>query len=600
MNSDSKSEINNFLKKFPKADVIAILKEIDQKIDSLHKISSKDFLYFNQMLKDYYRKIKMISELNGKLNGSLSKVIPEYIIKFKEESEIQKDFVIEINGGIHKLSELFSQAFSSFSLTIVPFKNYKQNLITLKYVLANLKLHLSYVNLSNKEDFRGHLLSLEKRLDDSVEKVDNVNKEIELFSSELLTLKEQSNTINSKNSMVLCDQILTLNKGLNRMSLDDYWSSEMIMNINAHTQMCFSNMGEVITNLQYHDIIRQKMEHIQESQQELIKGIDNINDLGGDNDEYAQLLGFVVKIPEVTSVQVAQLLYTNKDYQTSLERISNKLLEVSQEMKKLNKIYNSADQNAQKFDEKFLSEIILAQNDFKEFLLQIKVGWSDIEEAIVDILSKYNVLKEVLQETFADEKEIRKEIRYLERLIKDNGKDFGLELVSKLSQMISDLQMNSNSLKNHFNGVTQQMNNSSVMFHKLAKSFSNVTDDSSIIEELKVELDHAKIYANNQAGSSLKVSEEISQSLHKVEYYTYFKSTVENIVDLLNDISNQIDFDSVAHLFDGQDDSLEKLKQGYTMESERVIHDELFDTSIPSNSFGDNETGMDENDVELF
>lgn len=599
MSSDSKTEINKFLQKFPKSEVVSILKQIDQKIDSLHTISSKDFLFFNQMLKNYYQKIKEVSEKNGSLNATLSKTIPECVAALKTRNDNQKEFAVEINRNVGKLADLFSLTFGSFSLTIVPFKNYKQNLITLKYILANLKLHLSYVNLSNKDNFKEQLHSLETRLDTSVLKVDDVNEGIKLFSSELLSLKEKSMAINNKNSVTLCDQILSLNKGLNRILLNDYWSSEMIMNINTHTQMCFSNMGEVITNLQYHDIIRQKMEHIQESQQALIEGIDNISDTPNSSGEYDELLGFVVRVPEVTSLQVAQLLYTNKDYQTSLERISNKLLEVSREMRKLNEIYSVANQNAQKFDDKFLSDITLAQKDFEIFLSQIKNGWFNISPSIEEIFSKYSVLKDSLQVTFAEEKEIRREIRLLEKLIKENGKDFSIELVKKLSQIMSDLQLNSNSLKNHFNGVTQQMNNSLVMFNKLKGNFTDTEDASSAIEELKRELSTAESRAYDQAEASLKVSEEISSSLHKVEYYTYFKSTVESIVDLLNSISDQVDFDSVAQFFNGNDEALEKIKKNYTMQSERAIHDEVFENSDTELNIEDEST-LDENDVELF
>lgn len=598
MNESSKSSISDFLNNFPRIEIVDILKEIDEKINSLHTISSKDFLFFNDLLKIYYAQTKDLSGLNGQLISHLSKGISESTVQLQNKNQSQKDFIIEINGGINKLIELLSQAFSNFSLTIVPFNNYKQNLITLKYVLANLKLHLSYINLTNKDEFKKQLLGLDVELDSSLSKVETVSLNTNLLGEQLLSLKDKTNEIKANSSVELCDHILSLNKSLSRFSLEDYWSNEMIMNINSHTQMCFASMGEIITNLQYHDIIRQKMEHIQESQKELIKGIDNLEEVPQDSDALSQLAGFIVKIPEVTSVQVAQLLYTNKDYQTSLEKISNKLLEVSREMKLLNSIYTLAYQNTIKFNDKFLSEIFVSQNNFVDFLNQVKVKWEGIDTNVSVLMDNYTLLKQELQSMFDQEKEIRSEVRSLEKLIKQNGKDFSIELVSRLSQITAELQVNSNSLKNNLNAITSQMTGALHLFGKLKSDYMKMEISSEAIELMDSRLKQASNLAKGQSDHSLKISEEINSSLHKVEYYKYFKSTVEEIVAKLNLINGKIDYDSIEGAFDGGSEVLERMKEFYTMHSERAIHGEV--AAKEDMDDAESNSNMDEDDVELF
>ena len=50
-----------------------------------------------------------------------------------------------------------------------------------------------------------------------------------------------------------------------------------------------SKRYEVITNIQFHDIIRQKMEHIQTSQSDLIKELNTINQTSENNENQLSL-----------------------------------------------------------------------------------------------------------------------------------------------------------------------------------------------------------------------------------------------------------------------------------------------------------------------
>ncbi len=106
------------------------------------------------------------------------------------------------------------------------------------------------------------------------------------------------------------------------------------------------------------------MEHIQESQKELISGLDNMENNGTQN-EIEQQLKDIAGIPEITEVQVAQLLYTNKDYQTSIEKITTKLIEVGREMKALNSIYIDLSSSSESFSGSFIKHISETQKCYK-------------------------------------------------------------------------------------------------------------------------------------------------------------------------------------------------------------------------------------------
>jgi hypothetical protein len=362
MNQANNKILTDFLESFPRHEIVTILNEIDKKIGSLHTISSKDFLYFNKLLKQYYSNIKEISTANNTIATFFNNDLPSIKEEAKEKNITQIELLNETDLYINKIIQFLSNIYSSFNLLVVPVNNYKQNLITLKYILANLKLHLNYIELGNADKLQLCLLAIESSSEKMLEQIEKINFSTELVSKQLMLLKNNACISESVENSELKDELKKVAAGFRKISFNDYLPENFVNALNNHTQKCFSHMGEVITNIQFHDIIRQKMEHIQLSQNELIK---EINELESTNKNKENQLNLIVKIPEITDIQVAQLLYTNKDYQTSIEKITNQLLEVGNEMKALHVLYNSIHENSTTFEKGFVNQVVGVQNIFK-------------------------------------------------------------------------------------------------------------------------------------------------------------------------------------------------------------------------------------------
>ena len=593
--------LNNFLNNFPRNEIINKLSDIDTKISSLHTISSKDFLYFNKLLKQYYKNIKEISDANSVISVFINNDLPVIKSDINDKNAMQVKLISETDSNINNVIDLLTQIYSSIDLLVVPFNNFKQNLITLKYILANLKLHLNYVELSNKNELQKSVESIESSIEKIYNQIEKIDTNTESVSKQITYLKNNTCLIENLSSSKLNNEIRKAINIFKKISSDSYLPESFVSDLNSRTQKCFAYMGEVITNIQYHDIIRQKMEHIQTSQNKLINEIKSINKSEQNTDDQLQL---IVKIPEITDIQVAQLLYTNKDYQTSIEKITNQLIEVGNEMKALHSIYSSIHENAYKFDSNTINQIVAAQGVFSGYFEKLTENRKKATVKISQLKSDYNNLKNEYNTIFLNEKALRKEVHNFESLMRANGKNFGKELTRRIKDLFSDLQVNSNSLKTHLNSITQNIKFLTNIFDTFKPRSENYYIDKKSIDNLSDKTGQIKQKTKEYALLSTKISDEITLSLKKIEYYTYFKITVEEIVSLLNEINKIVNYDSLKSNLGDNKKYLKEIEKLYTMKSERDIHAKLRDTgksvdellnesdSIPYN--------IDDNDIELF
>lgn len=598
MGLSEKTMINDFFNSFPREEIIKILSSIDTKISSLHTISSKDFLYFNKLLKQYYSNIKEISNANNVISLFINTDLPTIKNEIKDKNGMQLQLLGEAANNNNKIIDILTRVYSSTELLVVPVNNFKQNLITLKYILANLKLHLNYVKLVNGEELQKSILIIEGSIENIYKQIETVALKTESISKKIVKLK--SDTCNNKdedNSELKKE----LKSNFKRISFDDYLHENYVINLNTRTQKCFAYMGEVITNIQFHDIIRQKMEHIQTSQNDLIKELSSINQESA-NDE--SQLNLILKIPEITDIQVAQLLYTNKDYQTSIEKITNQLIEVSNEMIGLNTIYNSIHENTFKFEDNYITQITITQTAFEDFFEKLEKNWDNTISEGQQLKADYENFKSDYNSLFLNEKLLRQEVKNFEKLIRTNGEGFGNELMRRLKDLFSNLQINSNSLKTHLNKTTYDINSLTNIIDSFKPQSENYYISNDSIKSMTDKSLEIKQKTKEFASLSTNISDEITRSLKKIEYYSFFKTTVEEIVSSLNQINKTVNYDSLKDILGDNKEYLEKIEMLYTMKSERDIHEKLVGSDMSANEILNDQSSssydIDDNDIELF
>lgn len=87
-------------------------------------------------------------------------------------------------------------------------------------------------------------------------------------------------------------------------------------------------LSNIITVLQFDDIVRQKLEHIQQTIVEIIEELHSIQQNTGNKSN--QPIKYIYILPEITKLHAAQLLQTNRDYQKAITSIRTYLKGVQQ------------------------------------------------------------------------------------------------------------------------------------------------------------------------------------------------------------------------------------------------------------------------------
>jgi len=601
MNQSENNEFREFLKSFPRTEIVNTLNKIDDKISSLHTISSKDFLYFNKLLKQYYSNIKDISQANNEISNFINIYIPNIKTEIKEKIKTQLQLLSDTHIKVQKIQDYLSKIYSSLDLIIVPFNNYKQNLITLKYILANLNLHLNYIELNNNDVLKQSVGIIEQSIDKVQTQIEYIDTEINGVSELILRLKNNPCIGENIDDSMLRDELSKVSLSLKKISANNFLPESAVMELNIHTQKCFSHMGEIITNIQYHDIIRQKMEHIQISQSDLIN---EINDIETITQNKQNQLNLIMKIPEITDIQVAQLLYTNKDYQTSIEKITSQLIDVGTQMKSLSNIYKKLNDDTYDFEESFINKLTLSQSIFEQHFNKLSTNWEESTLQSTELYASYKKLKNEFNTIFIDEKSLRKDVKDFEKLLKENGSNFANDLTRRLNNLFSDLQINSNSLKANLNNITQILVFLSSLTNTLELEPSNYYFGNNLLSDISETSKKFKKNTKEYTGISIAISNEITQSIKKIEYYVFFKNTVEEIVSLLKHITQIVNYDKLKDIFGEDNEYLQKIEQLYTMKSERDIHSKMVDSGKSASELINEETedifNIDDNDIELF
>jgi len=583
-------------------EIIILLSDIDVKINALNESSAKDFLTLNSNLKENYKLAEKISVnakqlfeiLAGKDRNYLLKKLDTFHTGLKFQIEGFSDSVIRGSRVLETIQGLFNSMF-------IPIKNFNQNLMTLNFLLANLKLNLTY--LKQEEQILGKadiLMQKIKAIKDIYDNFDNKVNKLKVLSNSIQTFFGQ---LKEKQTITLETILEQVQSSVTILSARYQEASIQMPQVIKKTEDYFENISKIITNLQFHDIIRQKMEHVQNTHKEIIEEL-NAFDFNDNSASLAEHTSKFLQIRDIAGVQVAQLIHTNQEYQDAIEKITVNFLEIGDDMKAVSEMCN--DFSGQKpgrggshFREietnlevsvelinKFGSDGELFSNKVKTVVGSV----SDLKIDLSGILEQFEDIKKGLTEIFdilkPKEKKLPeiyklgKQLSDISKSIREELKSVNKHFTSAEDETVVLETLVENNFESKFKSNLQKFSESIFSVVKILNS-----DNSQVEEILRI---------NGEYGGQLAV--DIQTSIEKVKYYDFFEQVIEEIILELNNIYLTIKSDSSAGVDEGAYD-LESLKKRYTMASQRTIHGRVLNEIEEENVLTDEE---EEDDIEFF
>ncbi|MEF8844914.1 MAG: hypothetical protein V5A59_05520 [Bacteroidales bacterium] len=595
--SDNQQEninLHSLLETYSIQEISDLFSEIDKKIVSLHQVSSEDFLRLNRDFKKFHKQANQISEnasylfdyITGHENNELIKDIDKFYKRLKSQSEL-------FNSHFELVSELINPLLSKLRQSFFPIKNFKQNLTSLKFLESNLELGATF----SEEYSSPYVQETCEALREEVTQIEKLFARLKQLLKDKFLLSDQFNA-----EKVDINKILDLLKKEIEVYSQHYQSAKQkLPEIKEKTDATSESINKIITSLQYQDIIKQKMEHIQRTHKELAGELEHFE--SEDKTTLNEKAKYFIRLRDIAGLQAAQLMHTNKEYQTAIERISDKFLEIGENMTLVSKQcadYTSFDSDKQKvFFNSLKNNLNKAEQQIQHFCrfnVNFRKNVDEIVELLNRILQRYSRIQPLMDD--------------LEGKLKDpswqHEEDEGnANIIRQMIQVFEDLKGNGKIMaglfeeyKKHREHLNREVIGS--MSHagetecedfpeKISHYMNNLSEmESKIVGKLK---------ENNELSD--KVFKDVQHSVNQIQYYEYFEKEIEAIVDELNALNFNLKSNSEEDVA-SRKENLERLKQYYTMNTEFDIHEQVTDGGNVDMENGGGESDDEGGDLELF
>lgn len=567
-------------------EVISVFDEINNGIVRLYRFAGEDFKLMREQFKRFNRQSVKISEnideafalfdLQQNKKGILKK-----IEEYKEKQAKYNEF-IKIRIGSYQ--ELTNDFYKKTESILIPVKNLYQQIKSLKVLLTSLRLCSCVQNnqrsIQKKTDslfglIKEIYIQFERGIESTMSSLNNAIRqinEIELLCSEKLN--------GSHDKMNECKKLLHKKQG-----------DVMLKNheLSANIQENIGNSHKIVIELQYHDIIRQKIEHIMQVHYQIIDQLKNLKQ-GSSQANQDDIIRYLLQVGNIARIQASQLLHANREYESAIDIIGEKLLSFSGNMISIVDICNGVllDKSENCMFGK-LEDIISAHSRLRKRLFE---ETQQIDEQLLILQNKIHFLKN----NFSRITELIDNLVSSLSFISDEetGEE---ESKTILKGQANDLLKNIHLAEFHFKDIFQnisldesksefhsEFHSANRKFHEEHKLlFDSLSEQEKDILPLinKEKETLSRIYKEN-SGFTFNLTDKVLNLIRSVRYYDYFDILAEKITEKLNYLSETFHLEELT----ADIEDMEFIKEKYTMDSERIIHD--------------NSIGHHGNNVELF
>ncbi len=575
--------------------IVSSFSNIDKKIFYLQKSSAQDFKKLYNLTKETYNYTKKINQKTTSLFDQFDYFNNKINKDFKQEIDsINNDFenyVVLFKMSIINNINILETLLNNTNLLFSPLNKLNKDLLDLFFFLTQLKLRSFLSN--NEFTLNDEIKNLDNEIANTKSKYNEIVSDINLLKANISGLIQ--NTTDLSDDLSSFEEFLSFIKldinNINRLKEKAEKQYSLFKNKSDQSLEC---LDIIITNLQYQDIIHQKMQHVQETYNQIVDELKTI--INHPNKKSQQNFDFkhLPQLSTVVKIQTNQLLNINKDYRKTISIINNNLSSINNNLSSiktinLNFFYEYLDYKKNtlytfnKNVKKTSGLLINLYNPDDEIYKQL----STIKEATEKTFKHFDAIKSVYSKlcneiNSIDEKD--------ESSIEPKGSELSLtnqiqsknesidnnivqieKILTKNIDIINNLNFNKEdtSPEEVFKFLTR-LNNLFNKFYEINEDSFEVKDDNSnLFNELIANL------------------EDITKN---IKDYSFFEETINSINDELNSISSSI------INFNLNNNEKTEYFENYSTKEEREVHDNVINNK---NNIED-ELDNTENDVEFF
>ncbi len=561
-NIENKEYLNN---------IISIFSDINNGIVRLYRFAGEDFKLMRDQYKQFNRRSIIISDNANNafeiIGAKTGKDSTNLIDELKLYCEKQENYYSNISFKIKSVKEFINELSKNTKSMLIPVKNLNQNINSLKLVLASLKLNPTYKPQSNKtqnsidpifELIKEIYSYFDKGIGSILDSLSGAKKQVKtvenFYSNSILEINEKFN---------LCKEIP---QKKNQEALKR--SRELSNNIQENT----GTSHKIIIELQYHDIIRQKIEHIMEVHTQIINRLSNYKK-SDDESMQEDIKKYLSQVGDIARIQASQLLHANNEYESAIDTISESLLSYSENLIAIvdasNKVMTNSDNTSifHKVDE-IIGENYHFRNKLNDASMQIDEQYLVSQNKLVFINTNFHRIIELIDK-------LNSSLEFSIKTENDEGDSIKI-LKSQARELLHNINSSVAQFKELFQSIMETNSKTNTLLKEKYSQEEQKQQFDSIVEfEKKIlsQVSQSKETLTNAYKQNdeftVNITDKILKVIRNVKYYDYFSTLAEGIIGKLNYISETL------YANDSETDlgEIEYLKAKYTMYSERKIHD---------------------------
>ena len=574
-------------------EIVSLFEDVDQKIQDLHQCSADDFLGLNAKFKNFYKESKSVSSdattLLALFSHEQNEQLKEELTAGRTELQLSLDSMKEQQYETLRLVHDLGDAMSAY---LFPLRHINNEFGILNMELIALEVSFRTALLQNNFDTVGFQQMI-RDWEEFVYDITETKKLSQSFLEECEYSLHHIELIGGRGLRSLVTLTELTEQGLILFDAKQKESNQNLPAIRAKSDNVAKSIADVITSLQYQDIIRQKMEHIQQAHVKLLDDLQQI-DLDKSPNAWTQVL---VQVRDISALQAAQLLATNKEYQAAIEAIALHFRTIAKEMTSVASIcrstMNDNDDREQrstitdlvdrfKRADALLARVLEVFPECSREVLLIRDGASMLQKRIgghVETFFRLSTQVEVMLSPYR----------------KTLGRHFEHYML-QVDEMLSTMRRNMESVSVQNAILIKSIEGLGRYAKKLAESELlwdyvqlNVKRSHSLSERLLNTEQESNALLRKIETTCRSISDETQAALAAVRYYDFFENVIAEIVRGLSSMSSRI----CAEVDVAEHGDMSAVRNLYTMESERKIHDQFTGTN-------EEEAPADDDDLELF
>ncbi len=562
--------INDFEK------ISTILSDIESSVSELSDCSSEDFIMLNGYLKTQYNRIEKISDnVTSVFEMKAGKDTIELSQKVRTFANDFYTGVKNTNSRFDTNSEIIEQIISYMNLMYIPTRNFIQNVITLNFLTNSFKFNLIYVSELDNNIFDDDIRKFQKIISE-------LKKQNAVFDEIVLQIKKSFEELSEKTGTLIENNLINIEKIQERVGLATKKLKQKlnegkvkIPELKKIKERYSDSINNIIINLQYSDIIKQKIEHISDAHRDMIK---KINIIKNQNDTEVST-NLMLKIKDIADLQIAQLIRTNNEYQNAIKIISKKFVEISLDINILaNETVKMSGLNRTEIKGKHdFYEIEIKLKEIEIIIKKFVSENTDILDNIDSILMQLNIYNINYNKFELTSRDLNILLNTVLKKVKTNFRNVSNvnDITIQFKNVLKSLKRNRNDIQKYFGFCIK---NKELLLKPDTKKISNglKSFSNNINDILKITgTNNSKIYEIILETEKLEkiVSNELNSGIKNIKYYDFYERSAGEIIINLRELYNNI---RVEHINKGQKiENLEDIKDKYTMKSERDIHGQV-------------------------